>query len=392
MFEDLATLIPVYRDALLCDVLPFWLKNSIDREYGGYFTCLERDGRVFDTDKFIWLQTRQVWTFSKLYNTVQKNPDWLECARIGAGFLRQFGRDSNGDWYFALTRDGRPLVQPYNIFSDCFAAMAFFQFGIAADQEWAIDLARNTYCRILTRRENPKGNYSKTVPGTRPLKNLALPMILCNLTLELREILPSEMLLWALEKLPNEILSFYRPQLRLLLENILPDGTESDCMEGRLVNPGHGIEAMWFIMDFARQFEDKKLIQKAAQIILDTLDKSWDKQYGGIFYFMDTKDRPIQQLEWDQKLWWVHMETLVALLKAFEYTQNFSALEWFNRIHDYTWTHFPDPQFGEWYGYLNRQGDVLLTLKGGKWKGCFHVPRGLLLCWRSLENILKYLQ
>ncbi len=68
MNETPETLTRLYRDALLQDVLPFWERHSIDREQGGYFTCLDRAGHVFDTDKFVWLQARQVWTFSMLYN------------------------------------------------------------------------------------------------------------------------------------------------------------------------------------------------------------------------------------------------------------------------------------------------------------------------------------
>jgi len=101
---------------------------------------------------------------------------------------------------------------------------------------------------------------------------------------------------------------------------------------------------------------------------------------------MDIMGKPVQQLEWDQKLWWVHIETLISLIKGYYHTGNPECLKWFEKVHDYTWSHFPDPQYGEWFGYLNRRGEVLLPLKGGKWKGCFHVPRGLCQVWRTLER------
>ncbi|MDR0728878.1 MAG: AGE family epimerase/isomerase, partial [Prevotellaceae bacterium] len=62
-------------------------------------------------------------------------------------------------------------------------------------------------------------------------------------------------------------------------------------------------------------------------------------------------------------------------------------LRWFERLHDYTWSHFKDTDYPEWYGYLNRRGEVLLPLKGGKWKGCFHIPRGLYQCWKTLTEL-----
>src|SRR5690606_21839498 len=176
----------LYQDNLLNDVIPFWQANSVDWANGGYFTCLDRQGKIYDTDKFIWLQARQVWMFSMLYNKLAKKQEWLDIALAGAKFLKTHGRDAEGNWYFSLNREGTPLVQPYNIFSDCFAAMAFGQLYEATGMSSHADLARMTFENILKRRKNPKGNYAKGFPGTRNLKDFALPMILCNLVLELR--------------------------------------------------------------------------------------------------------------------------------------------------------------------------------------------------------------
>ncbi|MEZ4987105.1 MAG: AGE family epimerase/isomerase [Saprospiraceae bacterium] len=172
------------------------------------------------------------------------------------------------------------------------------------------------------------------------------------------------------------------------MENVGPTGQFVDSFDGRLLNPGHGIEACWFLMDIAERNKDQALAQQLAEICLAILNHGWDSQYGGIFYFLDRLGHPPQQLEWDQKLWWVHLETLVALLKAYRLTGMPDCAAWFQKVHDYTWSHFPDPQGGmEWFGYLNRRGEVLLPLKGGKWKGCFHVPRALYLCFRELEQL-----
>jgi N-acylglucosamine 2-epimerase len=180
---------------------------------------------------------------------------------------------------------------------------------------------------------------------------------------------------------------FYDESSGLILENVNPNGSFSDSFEGRLLNPGHAIEAMWFIMDLADRLKNKELMDKAVQILLRTLKYGWDEKYGGIFYFMDIKGNPPQQLEWDQKLWWVHIETLISLIKAYYFTGNQECLQWFEKVHNYTWSHFADAEYAEWFGYLNRQGEVLLPLKGGKWKGCFHVPRGLYQVWRTLEKL-----
>ena len=248
-----------YRKALLNDVIPFWETYSIDREFGGYFTCLERDGSVFDTDKFVWLQARQVWTFAMLYNHVEKRQVWLDIARHGADFLRFHGMDDAGNWYFALDRAGRPLVQPYNIFSDCFAAMAFGQLALATGDQATADLALRTYHNILRRQGNPKRQYNKLVPGSRPLKGFALPMILCNLTLELENLLPAAAVTRTIDACVHEVMDvFLDVDSGLIFENVAADaasgdGTHVDSFEGRLLNPGHGLEAMWFIIDIERR-------------------------------------------------------------------------------------------------------------------------------------------
>ncbi len=376
-----------YKSELLDNVVPFWEKYSPDREFGGYFTCLDRQGKVYDTDKFIWLQGREVWMFSSLYNRVEQRPEWLAAALQGAGFLKKNGHDGNFNWYFSLTREGKPLVEPYNIFSDCFATMAFGQlFRATGDQEFG-DIALRTFGNILQRASDPKGRFSKAVPGTRPLKGFSLPMILCNLSLEIEHLLTPERVEETIDQVLQEVMEvFYQPDSGLILENVNPDGSFNDSFEGRLMNPGHAIEAMWFIMDLSVRLHRPDLARRAVAIALRTLDYGWDQLYGGIFYFLDIKGHPTQQLEWDQKLWWVHVETLITLAKGYQLTGDEKCLRWFEKVHDYTWSHFPDPEFGEWFGYLNRRGEVLLPLKGGKWKGFFHVPRGLYQVVTTMEK------
>jgi N-acylglucosamine 2-epimerase len=377
-----------YKNELLDNILPFWLEHSKDETYGGYFTCLDRAGKVFDTDKFMWLQGRGVWCFSHMYNNVEQKEEWLEMALHGARFMEKHGRDAEGNWYFSLRRDGQPLVQPYNIFSDCFAAMGFAALDKAAPNERYRKIALDSFDNILRRRHNWKGAYNKVYPGTRPMKNFSLPMILCNLSLELEHILGAEKVNSFIPGVVNEILDvFYQPRFGLILENVSEDGSFCDSFEGRVVNPGHAIEAMWFIMDLGGRMQDESLINRACTIMLDTLEYGWDKEFGGIFYFLDAKGNPPGQLEWDQKLWWVHVETLVALAKGYALTKNERCAKWFEIVHNYTWQHFKDKEHGEWFGYLNRKGEVLLDLKGGKWKGCFHIPRSLYQVWKTLESI-----
>ena len=378
-----------YKRELLENCLPFWLEHSQDKEYGGYFSCLNRDGSVYDTDKFIWLQGREVWMFAMLYNNVEKNQQWLDCAIQGAEFLKKYGHDENWDFYFSLDRKGNPLVQPYNIFSNTFACMAFAQLAKATGNDEYALIARRIFGRILERRSNPKGQWCKAYPGTRPMKDFALPMIICNMALEIEDILEDKSVLeQTIDTCLHEVFDvFYQPELGCMLENVSSvDGAPVDCFEGREINPGHDLEALWFMMNLGVRRGDKALIEKCVEIALRVIERGWDKEFGGIYYFLDAKGVPQQKLEWDQKLWWVHIESAIAMLKGYQLTGNEKCLEWFLKLDVYLWDNFKDKEYPEWFGYLNRRGEVLLPLKGGKWKGCFHVPRGLYQIWQLAEK------
>jgi N-acylglucosamine 2-epimerase len=379
-----------YKSELVNNVLPFWERHSIDQEQGGFFTCLERDGSVFDTDKFMWLQGRQIWTMATMYDKLEAKDQWKKIAEHGARFILDNGRDVNGDWYFSLDRSGRPLVQPYNIFSDCFATMGLGAlYKITGTDEYG-QVALHTFNRILERQQYPKGAYSKLIPGTRDLKGFSLPMILSNLSLELEHIVGTPTVDGLIDQVIYEVMEvFYQPESGLIMESVHLDGSFSDSFDGRLVNPGHIIEAMWFMMDLADRRGDVNLMNKCITIALRALEFGWDEQYGGIFYFKDILNRPPQQLEWDQKLWWVHLEALVCMAKGYQYTGNESCKLWFEKLDAYAFEKFADPEYGEWFGYLNRLGQPLLTLKGGKWKGCFHVPRALFKVYESLQSVYK---
>ncbi len=398
-----------YRKALLSDVIPFWEEHSVDREHGGYFTFLDRHGAVFGTDKYVWLQARQVWMFATLYNHLEQRQSWIDHAAHGAAFLKDFGQKDDGTWHFGLSRAGEPLGKPYSIFSDCFAAMAFSEFSRATGETEARRLAEETYYGVLRRlpslpspaKDTPDGRGRTeeagrgTVDAGRRTQDvrLDLPMILCNVTIELDWMLDEDFVRTTTTTCLDQLFNvFLDPKRNVLRERLSPSGTFIDSPNGRLTIPGHGIEAMWFAMEIGERFDDRALIDRAIDVMLSTLEFGWDAKFKGIFYFLDIKGEPVQELEWDQKLWWVHLETLVALAMACRLAptgsgQAVECWDWYERVHDYTWARFPDPDHGEWWGYLNRRGEVSIKSKGGQWKGCFHVPRALYRCMREFEKM-----
>lgn len=379
----------LYRRSLLEDVIPFWMKNSLDWEYGGYLHFLDREGRVFGTDKAMWIQSREAWLFSKLYNTIEPREEWLKASKLGYDFILKHGFDSDGRMFFLVTRDGRPLRKRRYLFTECFGVMAFAEYYEATGDREALNKARETYRLIIDYYRRPGSLPPKIIPETRVMKSLAMPMMLICISQEIREVDRDPLYREVIDEALKEILNnFLKRDMRALLENVGPRGEVlSEIPEGRLVCPGHDIEVAWFLMCEGLNRGDQDLIDVGLEIIDWALDLGWDRLYGGLYYFVDVEGKPPTILEWDMKLWWPHTEALYALLLSHHLTGEEKYLVWYEKVHEWSFNHFPDHKFGEWYGYLHRDGTISTTLKGAMWKGPFHLPRTLLQNAKLLEEM-----
>lgn len=362
-------------------IIPFWETHCPVREFGAYFTCLDRDGSVYDTEKFMWMQWRIVWMFSELYVKLRPEESWLDLAWNGYRFLTRCGKDAKGRYYFSLLRDGTPSMAPYNVFSECFACMGAAALYRATGDESVRVEAVSAFRQYVSRRDNPKGEWNKNLSPVR-YQTLGFHMMQANMASIMKECLGDDSYEASLQKTSSYVFdTFWNRERSLMFENVREDGSfDLESMTGRQLNPGHALEAMWFLMDAAERRNDEASIRKAADIMLATLRNGWDEKYGGLFYFMDAAGKPHVELQHSMKLWWVHCEALIATLMAYRYTGRNEFREWFERLDEWTWAHFPDPEYGEWFAYLDRRGDVSSFLKGGKWKTFFHLPRMLLVC------------
>jgi N-acylglucosamine 2-epimerase len=385
---DPAKYVGIYRDMLLKDVMPFWARHSPDRENGGYHTYLDRDGSLYGADKPIWLQARHVWLFSRLFNVVERREEWLDLARLGYRFLVPHAFDQDGRMFFLVTEDGRPLRKRRYLFSEMFGAMAFSEYARAAADAEALDRARHLFRLIIDLLSAPGRLPPKVMPTTRETRAHAIPMMLLCVSEQMRRHDEDPLYDEVAGRAVVELLSdFVRTEERALVENVGPRGELLDLPEGRLICPGHAIETAAFLMEHGRRLDDKRMIYSACEVLDWSLERGWDAAHGGIVYFTDAQGRPPEQLEHDMKLWWPHVEALRAALLAYRLTFEKRYRDWFLKLHEWTFAHFPDPEFGEWFGYLHYDGTVALPQKGGLWKGAFHVGRGLLDCWRLLEEL-----
>ncbi len=389
--ESRLALAQFYRRKLLGDVVPFWLNHGWDREHGGFLTALDRDGRVMDTDKSVWFQGRAGWMFATLYNTVERNPQWLQAADSCVEFLRRHCFSPEGKMYFTVTREGAPLRMRRYVFSESFAAIAFAAHARATGQERSREDALAAFATYLRYSYEPGAMLPKYEP-TRPMTGLAPRMIALVTAQELRENLGDVTVAgrtctgW-IDHAIGEIESlFLKPEHRALMEVVSPDGAVIDHLDGRTLNPGHAIECAWFIMHEGRHRGEARLVALGAKILDWMWERGWDREHGGLLYFTDLHGGPVQEYWHDMKFWWPHNEAIIATLLAHELTGEPRYAEWHGLVHDWSFRHFPDPEHGEWYGYLHRDGTVSQRAKGNMFKGPFHLPRSLWYGSRLLDS------
>ncbi|HUX14641.1 MAG TPA: AGE family epimerase/isomerase [Spirochaetia bacterium] len=379
-----------FRDRLINDTLAFWVEHAIDTEMGGFTFFLDRQGRTLSTDKPMWSHGRAAWLFARLYNELEPRKEWLDLSRHAVDFLRRFGFADDGRVFYSVTRDGRPLRRRRYLFAETFAIIGLAEYARAAGDAGALGLARSTLelvrDHLAHARLPPKVN-----PATRRTRGHSMAMIQVNTLQVLRQADPDPKYDSMIDSAIDELFRcFVHPERAALFETVGPEGELLlDLPEGRCINPGHAIETAWFLMAEGRRRGDRHLIERALPILEWSLDLGWDKRDGGLFSFVDIDGHQPDQLEWDMKLWWPHTEAIYATLLAHHLTGENRYLEWFEKVLAYAIGHFPDPEHGEWFGYLHRDGTVALDLKGNMWKGLFHLPRQQLNCYLLLTAMAK---
>ncbi|HTL52153.1 MAG TPA: AGE family epimerase/isomerase [Planctomycetota bacterium] len=388
--KRLKTLLKVYRDQLLDETLPFWIDHAIDRKHGGYMTALDRDGSILDTDKGIWVQGRFAWLLGELYNTVEKRPEWLKLCKHGLDFLDKHGFDpADGRMYFLVNREGKPIRKRRYVFSESFAAIAYGEYARATGDKKAAAKAEKCFRRFIDHNLNPKGVQPKFT-DTRPMKAIGFPMITIVTAQELRDSIGLKIAgEWIDRSIETIRRDHMKPNLKVVMEQVGPKGEIRDHFDGRTLNPGHAIEGAWFIMQEGEYRNDKSLIKMGCQMLDWMWERGWDKQYGGILYYVDLNGKPVQEYWHDMKFWWPQNETIIAALYAYLLTGDEKYARMHQQVHDWAYKFFPDKKYGEWYGYLHRDGRVSVPLKGNLWKGPFHYPRQQLVCWRLVERLLN---
>ena len=381
-----------YKKDLTENIMPFWMSHGWDRKNGGVYTCVDRDGSLMDTTKSVWFQGRFAFICAFAYNNVEKNPEWLEAAKSTLEFIEKHCFDKDGHMYFSVTAEGTPLRKRRYVFSETFASIAMSEYALATgEQHWAkraLEIFEDTQ-RFL----NTPGFLEPKFEPNVQLQSHSIIMILINVGSCIRKVVDDPKLTAQIDESIAKLKKYFiHPEFKCLLETVGMNGEFVDTNMTRTINPGHCIETSWFIMEEAKlRGWDKDMLDTALTIFDWSWDWGWDKQYGGIINFRDCRNLPPQDYSQDMKFWWPQCEAIISSLYAYLATGDEKYLYRHERISEWTYAHFPDAEYGEWYGYLHRDGTVAQPAKGNLFKGPFHIPRMMIKSYMLCQEILKKL-
>lgn len=385
-----------YYTELTENILPFWLKYGLDRKNGGIYTALDRDGSLLETDKSVWFQGRALWIFSKAYSSVEKKPEYLEAADTIVKFLDAHCFDTDGRMFFRVTADGKGVIKRIRyFFSETFAIIGYAAYAVASGKTEYRDKALKLFEFVEKIRSQPGVLVPKFSPETRSTRAFAGPMILLNVLAELRPVFPEKeaWICTSIKRLLEEIETYFiRPDLKVVLEECGTDGEFlKDHFEGRLLNPGHSIEGAWFIMNEGILSQNTHFIQQGLTMLDWMFEKGWDEEYGGgIIQYRDALGKSLSEYHQDMKFWWPQCEAAIATLMAYTVTGKDAYLKKFYMVDKYITEHFLDKEFGEWFGYLHRDGTLATPIKGNLYKGPFHIPRMYMKCIQLIDNMADF--
>jgi len=389
--KDLVRLRSRLYSELMDSVIPFWMSHAMD-DAGGINTCIRDDGSIVSRDKWLWSQWRAVWVWSKLFNVFGPNRGWLEAAERIYRFASRFGWDDGaGGWRLRLAYDGTVLDGCESIYVDGFAIYALTEFARASGSNEAVSLARRTADSVLKRLRAPHDRIPAfpypTPPGARIH---GLPMIFSLVMWELGRLCVEKSYADAALEMSDDIFShFYRADRDVILERISADNSEYAAPIGTAIVPGHGVEDMWFQIHIARDTGDMERTREACHLIDRHLTLGWDAEYGGILLAVDADGRG--EVGWkfaDTKLWWPHTEALYSTLLAYEHSRDKRFLDWYSKVHDYSFSHFPVSGYGEWTQKLDRRGRPITDVVALPVKDPFHLPRALIYCLDVLDRLI----
>ena len=376
------------------EIIPFWEDRVLDHKYGGYFNYFTREGNLYDTLKPGWFVGRTMHTFALFYNVLGPRDKWLNIASAGRKMMDGSFYSGHGRFNKMLNQKGEVLEGATSIFTDCFAVKGLYEYIAAcktpneADLELAEKLSRHLF-------ENIKSADVQNAECPQGLQKHAMTFMSLAVATESRSVLGDKYQHIVDECINRSLYEFASDKYQAAFEYIGTDGKPTLEGAGRILDPGHTMEALWFAMEEGFHSGNDGYIKRAGEILDWVIDRSYDETYGG-FYHLSDIDSKTEKLEavdygpikadWSHKIWWVQCEALLTLAMSAVLNKNERHWQYFLKQREFTEDVFRDKEFGEWYSFASPEGKVLCNLKGFAGKGPYHVPRCILRLALFLEK------
>ena len=385
-----AELLDFYITHLTEQVMPFWLP-LVDWEHGGLNNCVTNEGEIVSTDKYFWSQGRALWTFSSLYNDFDGDPEWLKPADNIAQFILSNVPDAEDMWPFALHQDGTIAEPPKSIYVEAFIAYGLTQYARATRNEDAIRIAHAICEKTSPLLEDHTSFPTMPHPIPEGLQSHGPFMIFALVYHDLGVLTGDSKLTDRSVELAERIMTQHlKPERQLLYELVRAGGELTGTDAGNTFIPGHVIESMWFMERIYTHHGNTERVELALKAIRWHLDKGWDPEYGGLYLACHAEGGTPVWHQPDAKTWWPHTEALYALLRAYEISRQPWCMDWYWRMHDYTFSKFPNRDYGDWNQNLDREGNIIaVPFQGLPVKDPFHLPRALIYSINTLRGLAE---
>lgn len=392
--EEARQLSAMYKSQL-SDIMEEWAEHTADPE-GGYITDFGEDWKLVSRRRNIWAQARQTYMFAAYYEYCGHGEKWLSLAKTGRDFLVRHAYAGEGRWYYEVSEDGKEVMEgTTSIFTDLFALAALAQYASASGDQTDYALIRETFDSAEKHIMDPEFRDIKPHVWRKGIERYSPYMIAVHSSMTAEKVLGKEVTGPFIDFCIHKLLYFFgENESGYLLESLNEDGSVWDTAEGRIVNPGHIFEGMWFCIDYARGTGDD-VVSRALTMIQETARAAVDRTHGGVIHRFDcygkegenTLKTDTGELQADDKVDWVNCESLYAFALAAVLTGDETAAEQFRRLHQFCQTYFKPEKGGDWYPVLKRDGTPLRKNKGGKHRVAFHVPRALMNLSMLFETV-----